>query len=415
MNEGNQGLTRRNLGKLGKPMTAAAATIKALIRTSRGIAAVYLILLILNSFTVQALAETRIVGARIGGDDKATRFVLDVTNAVTFEPEITANPPQLRLKFKPLGFDLPQGAGQTARGLISRYRYGATADGNSEVLLDLTGPAEISGTSVIAKKGRKPARIVIDLVAAAKTETPPLQHATEITHRFHIVIDPGHGGIDPGAVSPNKTKEKDVVMAFSRELKKQLEEQGGFEVSMTRDDDSFVSLNERVNRARHKQADLLIAVHADTLRGKFARGITLYTLSDKASDAEAEALAQKENRADIIAGIDLGHESTVVADVLIDLAQRESKAYAQRFAQTARRELQGVSLMTGQPLRSAGFVVLKAPDVPSILMELGYLSNPDDEKLLQDPDWQRTTAAAMTRAVVAHFKAFDATATGSIK
>jgi N-acetylmuramoyl-L-alanine amidase len=385
-------------------------------RTSRVVAYFVFILMIFHALSASAgAAATRITGARIGGDAQATRFVLDVTAPVLFDPSLTRDPPQLRLKFPSLGFDLPAGAGQKALGLVSRFRYGATPDGGSEVLIDLTGPARIASTSSIGRKNGKPARIVIDLVPDVVAAPISATAVTPLSHRFHIVIDPGHGGIDPGAVSPNRTMEKDVVMAFSAELKRQLEAQGSFEVTMTRDTDSFISLSDRVSKARMASADLLIAIHADTLRGKFARGITLYTLSDKASDAEAAALALKENRADIIAGIDLGQESSGVADLLIDLAQRESKTYALRFAHRALQELKPVTLMTGQPIRSAGFVVLKAPDVPSVLMELGYLSNADDEKLLQSQDWQATTAAAMVRAIAAHFKDFDGAATGSIK
>ena len=152
---------------------------------------------------------------------------------------------------------------------------------------------------------------------------------------------------------------------------------------MTRDDDRFVTLKERVRIARRAQADLFIAIHADKVRGPTARGATVYTLSEKASDAEAEALAQKENLADVIGGVDLGEEKEEITDILIDLTQRETKNHSMVFAKKAVRELKPVTLMTGRPMRSAGFVVLKAPDIPSVLLELGYLSSKADEKLAQ--------------------------------
>jgi len=218
-----------------------------------------------------------------------------------------------------------------------------------------------------------------------------------------IVIDPGHGGIDPGAVGVRRTKEKDVVLAFSRALRDRLQANKNYEVVLTRDSDIFLSLKQRVAIARENQADLFIAVHADTVRGRSVRGATLYTLSEKASDAEAEALAQKENRADIIGGIDLATENQEVADILIELAQRETKNHSIFFAKKAANQLQVVTHMTGKPTRSAGFVVLKAPDVPSILLELGYLSNKADEALLVSPKWQTEVTQAMAKAIDTYF------------
>jgi N-acetylmuramoyl-L-alanine amidase len=218
-----------------------------------------------------------------------------------------------------------------------------------------------------------------------------------------IVIDPGHGGIDPGAVGVRRTREKDVVLAFSLALRDRLKANPDYEVVLTRDTDKFLSLKQRVTVARQNQADLFIAVHADTVRGASVRGATLYTLSEKASDAEAEALAQKENRSDIIGGIDLGGSNEEVTDILIELAQRETKNHSTFFAKKAATQLQLVTHMTGKPTRSAGFVVLKAPDVPSVLLELGYLSNRADETLLMSPKWQAQVTQAMAMAIDAYF------------
>ena len=196
------------------------------------------------------------------------------------------------------------------------------------------------------------------------------------------MIDPGHGGIDPGAIGLRKTREKDVVLAYGLALRKVLEASGNIDVLMTREDDRFLTLKERVRIARENEADLFIAIHADTVRGPEARGATIYTLSEKASDAEAEALAHKENRADTIAGIHFETESEEVTDILIDLVQRESKTHALVFAKKAVAEMKPVTTFTGKPMRSAGFMVLKAPDVPSVLVELGYLSSRHDEQQL---------------------------------
>jgi N-acetylmuramoyl-L-alanine amidase len=175
------------------------------------------------------------------------------------------------------------------------------------------------------------------------------------------------------------------------------------DVVMTRSDDRFLTLRERVKVARENQADLFIAIHADTVRGGDARGATIYTLSEKASDAEAEALAHKENRADIIAGVDLEAENQEVTDILIDLAQRESKTHSLVFAKKAVAEMAPVTAFTGKPMRSAGFMVLKAADVPSVLIELGFLSSRQDESQLTSPEWQTKVATAMGRAIEKYF------------
>jgi N-acetylmuramoyl-L-alanine amidase len=218
-----------------------------------------------------------------------------------------------------------------------------------------------------------------------------------------VVIDPGHGGIDPGAVSPSGSAEKDVVRGFSEVLKQALEATGRYDVHLTRSDDVFLSLRDRVQFARRHKADLFIAIHADALRRGTARGATVYTLADKASDAEAEALAHKENRSDIIAGVDLEAESEQITGILIDLAQREAKNHATIFAKQLVGELKPVAKLNSRPLRSAGFRVLMAPDVPSVLFELGYLSNRTDETLLLSPKWRSGVAAAMAAAIERYF------------
>ena len=221
--------------------------------------------------------------------------------------------------------------------------------------------------------------------------------------KFTIAIDPGHGGADPGASSLDHVREKDVVLAFGLVLKKKLEMTGHYAVVMTRDDDTFVPLQDRAKMAREIKADLFIAIHADKLDDTAVRGTTIYTVSDKASDAEAEALAQKENRADIISGMDLGNQKHDVANMLINLAQRESKSQAVMFAKQAVNEIRPVTELTSKPMRSAAFVVLKAPDVPSVLVELGYLSNVADKGRLLSTKWREAMADALTRAVELHF------------
>jgi N-acetylmuramoyl-L-alanine amidase len=379
--------------------------------------------------------------ARVAGDDGRTRFVADLSAPVGFTAYVLPDPYRVIIDLPQVAFELPPGAGRSTRGLVSEYRFGPVAEGRSRIVLDTKGPVLIERSFLREAEAGQPARIVVDLVqtsaadfaarleadrpaaeaaiaqaSAAAVPIPRPRPGSEAVAsapeslasprpggRKLVVIDPGHGGIDPGAIGTRKTREKDVVLAYGLALKEVLEASGAVDVMMTRSDDRFLTLKERVRFARDNQADLFIAIHADTVRGPEARGATIYTLSEKASDAEAEALAHKENRADIIAGVHLENESEAVTDILIDLVQRESKTHALVFARKAVSEMKPVTAFTGKPMRSAGFMVLKAPDVPSVLVELGYLSSREDELQLTSPEWRKRVAKAMGRAVETYF------------
>ena len=400
-----------------------------------------------------ATKEPVATAARIGGDGIRTRFVADLSEAVSYTVYVLPNPYRVMIDLPGVRFDLAPDAGSQTLGLIREYRYGEVEKGRSRIVIDTDGPVLIEKSFVVEPQAGQPARIVVDLLKttedafasalksdertsmaaiadAAGTGQPafgsaagepeaaenPIEkvQATPLdakparqlrrAGRKLVVIDPGHGGIDPGAIGLRKTREKDVVLAFGLKLRDILKSSGGIDVIMTRSDDRFLSLKERVRVARQNEADLFIAIHADTVRGPAARGATIYTLSEKASDAEAEALAHKENRADIIGGLDLDTESEEVTDILIDLVQRESKNHSMFFARKAVSEMQGVTKFTGKPMRSAGFMVLKAPDVPSVLVELGYLSSKQDEKQLTSAEWRSEVAVAMAKAVQTYFK-----------
>ena len=387
------------------------------------------------AFSTPASAKDALATAvRMTGDDQQTHFEVDLSKAVGFTVDVLPDPYRVVIDIAGLNFDLPPGIGQKGQGLISSFRYGIIDEGRSRIVLDTIGPVLIDSSQAQSAKGKKPARLVVNLLAASPesfTETyakdhgavPALATATipkpivkpilakaETDKRKTIVIDPGHGGLDPGALSPTKTLEKDVVLRYGNALRKELEKSGRFRVVMTRVDDKFVRLERRVEIARENNADLFIAIHADTVHGPQARGVTMYTVSDQASDAEAEALAHKENRADIIAGMDLATENIDVANVLINLAQRESRNRAMAFSKKAVNELKNVTAFTGKPIRSAAFVVLKAPDVPSVLIELGYLSSKQDEALLISPEWHARVAKGMAKAIDNFFAASAAIA-----
>jgi N-acetylmuramoyl-L-alanine amidase len=218
-----------------------------------------------------------------------------------------------------------------------------------------------------------------------------------------IMLDPGHGGVDPGTIGGSGYYEKTLTLAMALELKRQIEADGRFRVQLTRDTDIFIPLRDRIAISRAAHADIFISLHADSNAEASHRGATVYTLSETASDAEAAALAAKENKADLIAGVDLTNENQMVTSILIDLAQRETKNQSVRLADYMVKELASQTLLNRNTHRFAGFAVLKAPDVPSILLELGYLSNKKDEKLLKTKAYRRKMATAILRAVSDYF------------
>ena len=219
-----------------------------------------------------------------------------------------------------------------------------------------------------------------------------------------MVIDPGHGGIDPGAVGSGGTYEKDVVLAMGLELRRQLEATGRYSVIMTREADRIVRLRDRLRVARESDGELFLSLHADSLvRAPDVRGASVYTLSEQASNDEAARLARKENRADILAGVDLSDQEDIVTEILIDLAQRDANNKSVQLAEHFVGQLKSVTKMARQRRSQAGFVVLKSPDMPSVLIELGYLSNAADERVLRDPAHLSGLARAMVAAIDQYF------------
>jgi N-acetylmuramoyl-L-alanine amidase len=250
---------------------------------------------------------------------------------------------------------------------------------------------------------------VIASAVPTKVDTAPASTAPD--PRPIVVIDPGHGGLDNGTQWGGES-EKALVLAFALTLRDRIEKTGKYRVVMTRTDDTFVPLDDRVRVARNQSAALFVSIHADALprREGDAQGATIYTLSDRASDAEAERLAETENKADAIGGVNLTEEPTEVADILIDLAQRETRTFSNRFARLLMTEMRSATRMHKHPLKSAGFRVLKAPDVPSVLVELGYVSNKEDLEHLVSENWRSRTVGSVARAIDTFFARRLATA-----
>jgi N-acetylmuramoyl-L-alanine amidase len=218
-----------------------------------------------------------------------------------------------------------------------------------------------------------------------------------------VVIDPGHGGIDPGAISRGGVYEKDIVLSTAWDFARQLAATRGYRAVLTRSVDEFLPLRERVARARAWRADLFLSIHADALPDKETRGLSVFTLSAEASDRQAAALAVGENRADLIGGINLSRQPREVSDILVDLTRRQTSNLSIALARNVIRQLEHEVVLLDRTLRSANFVVLTAPDIPSVLVELGCLSNPPEEHLLQKPAYQQKLARGLVRSVVAYF------------
>jgi len=364
--------------------------------------------------------------ARLAGDSKQTRFILDLDKTIQFSAFALADPYRVVLDMPQVSFRLAAGIGAAGRGLIKAFRYGLVMPGGSRIVFDLTGPAKIANSHVLDAANGQPPRLVLDLEEVDRTtfvqslavesrpelrpmiadaaDTPEAAAAAKPTApadlRPVVVIDPGHGGVDNGTQAGGES-EKNLVLGFGLALRDRLEKSGKYRVVMTRTDDTFIPLADRVRIAHDQSAALFVSIHADALprREGDAQGATIYTLSDNASDAEAERLAEAENKADAIGGVNLTEEPTDVADILIDLAQRETRTFSNRFARLLMGEMKNTVRMHKRPLKSAGFRVLKAPDVPSVLIELGYVSNKGDLEHLVSENWRSRTVGSMAQAI----------------
>ena len=361
---------------------------------------------------------------RIGGDDNQTRLIIDLTRKVDLRVFTLADPYRVVIDMPQVTFALPAKAGDTGRGLVKAYRYGLVMAGGSRIVIDVSKPVRVDKVTALDAASGVPARMVLDLAAVdratfmrtlavdskARTDTvKPTRDVPVVSNdpRPMIVVDPGHGGPDTGAKAPGGDhEEKAIVLEFGTLLRDQLEKSGKYRVVMTRTDDTFIPLDERVRFARNRGAQLFISVHADWLpraEGD-AQGASIYTLSETASDPTAARLAEAENRADAVGGVDLSREPSDVADILFDLAQRETRTYSHQFAKTLVGEMKsGAVRMHQHPMKSAGFKVLKSPDVPSVLVELGYVSNKEDLKALLSPEWRNKTVGTIVKAVDAFF------------
>jgi N-acetylmuramoyl-L-alanine amidase len=367
--------------------------------------------------------------ARVVGDNERARILIDFNKEPIFKIRYLANPNRIivDLEQTKLAFADEQ---LTARGILSDIRYGIMSEDKSRIIFSLKTPAVLEDQQLQILEGDT-YRLVMDVSISEQedfdavlkeqnwevVETNPsndesVEKGSRIrvsenknSDKFVLVLDAGHGGIDGGAEGRNGAIEKDITLDFVNDLQKAFEEYDGIELLLTRDSDQFMSLSARVQIARDAEADLLISIHADSIRQRSLRGASIYTLSREASDEFASNLADAENLTDVLAGLHIEDAPDDVTGILVDLARRETQGFSDVMADRIVHDFKGQIRLLNNPHRRAGFRVLLAPDVPSVLIELGFLSNLTDEKLLTDPKWREKTTKLLAKSISEYQKA----------
>ncbi len=374
-----------------------------------------------------SVALPNVMDVRVSATPERARLVIDLAGRTEFALVSLAEPNRLAIDVRAATFSVPEPSGKpSGEGMVSDYLVEQAAPDRVRTTLTLSGAAQVQQAYMLEAFEDQPARLVVDIIpatpeefaanvardlAASGTAAPPVAASSTpaggselpIATRPLVVIDPGHGGIDSGAETPGGIKEKDIVLAFALRLQELLVASGRFDVALTREDDTFLRLEERVALARTNKADIFISIHADSFQQPEIRGASVYTRDENATDVLDKVLADSENKTDIIAGFAMPQMAPEVVDILLDLMRREMRHQSFTLAQAIVHQLEPSVELRRFPVRQADFFVLQAPDVPSVLVELGFLSNADDMANLMQGDWQDRTADALARGISTYF------------
>ena len=335
---------------------------------------------------------------------EGVRFVADLDKKAEVKVFRLENPSRLVMDFA--GTRFGQTKAISSAGFIKGVRTGAPDAKTARIVLDLPNFELTEKHFLLAPQTGKNWRFVLDMdkvVSATKETKTGTSSAKTTPSRKIIVLDPGHGGQDPGAISVSGKYEKDLTLKMAKETKALLEKRG-YKVVLTRDKDFYIPLRGRIKKAHEANGDLFISIHADSAKSKSATGLSIYTISETASDKEAAALAERENKSDILFGMDLSDYQPEVGNILIDIAKKYAMDQSSVYADEVVREMKKEIKLREKAHRFAGFVVLKSPNIPSVLLEMGYLSNPTEDKLMQKESYRKKLATALANAVDSYFK-----------
>ena len=363
------------------------------------------IMLLSASFTLQAYA-VEVSAIRLWAGPDNTRVVLDLSGSAQHSLQILKNPDRVVLDVAGARLASSARTAPAGTGLVKEVRMGRRPTGELRIVFDMMRPIQAK-SFLTAPNNRYGYRLVIDLGQSQGVETPvKVEHARPDARDLVIAVDAGHGGEDPGAIGKNGTREKDVVLAIARELALKINAEPGMKAVLTRNGDYFVPLRDRMRRARAQQADLFVSIHADSIRDRRVDGSSVYILSQRgATDEASRWLAERENASDLIGGVSLDDKDDVLASVLLDLSQSASLSASQVAAERVLRELNRVGEVRKPQVQQARFMVLKSPDIPSMLVETAYISNPQEVLRLRSAPHQAKLAAAIHQGVHDYFYA----------
>jgi len=364
------------------------------------------IALLTSMIAVQA-AAAEISAFRVWTDPEKTRAVLDLTERTEYRLFTLQNPDRIVIDIDNAGVAESLGFEPDHAGVITSVRHGEPEKNTLRVVFDLSAATKTK-SFLLEPTAQYGHRLVIDLYpenGSSKAEpVKQVARSAENDRKVVVAIDAGHGGEDPGALGPNRTREKDVVLAISRELKKAIDAQPGMQAVMVRDGDYYIPHRDRYEKARKNRADLFVSIHADAFTKSSVTGSSVFVLSSGGASSEfARRMADSENSSDLIGGVTLGDKDEMLASVLLDLSQSATLEASNLVAGTVFNSMRSVGKTHKNTVEHANFMVLKSPDVPSILVETAFISNPSEEKRLRDPAWQKKIAGAIANGVQDYF------------